>query len=70
MNEQKMRELLGARPFRPFDVVMSSGQRHSVRHPENALLTKSSMMITNPEVDTFVVVSLLHITSIAFFQAA
>jgi hypothetical protein len=70
MNEQVMRELLGVRPFRPFEVVLSSGQRHSVRHAENALLTKSRMVIANPEIDSVVVVSLLHITSVAFPQAA
>jgi hypothetical protein len=70
MNEQVMRELLGVRPFRPFEVVLSSGQRHSVRHPENALLTKSRMVIANPEIDSVVVVSLLHITTVAFPQAA
>ena len=70
MNEHAMRELINRRPFRAFEIHLSSGERHEVRHPENVLLTKSQMVVANPETDTVVVVALLHVTSIAFVQAA
>ena len=33
------------RPFVPFDVVMSSGDRYRVAHPENITILKDSVVI-------------------------
>ena len=38
-------ELLQQEPFRPFRLVMSSGQSYEVRHPEMALLTRSDLLV-------------------------
>jgi hypothetical protein len=51
-------------------VELSSGQRHLVRHPENAMLTRTRLVIVDPEVDRVAVIALLHITRVAFSQAA
>jgi len=45
MTVQTFRDLLAARPFRPFRVVMSSGQTYEVRHPEMAMLTRSDILV-------------------------
>lgn len=45
MTLQKFRELLTKRPFKPFRVVMSSGQQYEVRHPEIAFLTRTDILI-------------------------
>ena len=70
MNEQSMLEILSQRPFQPFEIELSSGQRLSIRHPENVMLTRSRIVIVNPEKDSVAVTSLLHITSVRYFHAA
>ncbi|HUY36173.1 MAG TPA: hypothetical protein VMV69_25770 [Pirellulales bacterium] len=45
MTVQSFRELLDLRPFRPFRLVMSSGQAYEVRHPEMAMLTRTDMLV-------------------------
>jgi hypothetical protein len=69
MTVQTFRELLAQRPFRPFRLVMSSGQTHDVRHPEMALLTRTDLLVgTDIEEDgvpaQFKICSLLHVTTV------
>jgi hypothetical protein len=68
MTVQTFRELLTARPFKPFRVVMSSGQAYEVRHPEMAFLTRSDLLV-GIDVDEgvpaeFKICSLLHVTAV------
>lgn len=75
MTIQTFRELLSARPFKPFRVVISSGQTHEVRHPEMALLTKTDLLvgvdISNENVPAHVkICSFLHVTAIEPLNAA
>ena len=69
MNLSTFRELLSQRPFRPFRLVMSSGQSYEVRHPEMALLTRSDLLVGVNETDEgvpaeFKICSLLHVSAI------
>jgi len=69
MTVQTFRELLGRLLFRPFRLVMSSGQTYDVRHPEMALLTRSDLLIGIDIADEgipaeFKICSLLHVTAI------
>jgi hypothetical protein len=69
MTVQTFRELLSHRPFRPFRVVMSSGQSYEVRHPEMAMLTRTDLLvgvdITDEGVPAeFKICSLLHVTAV------
>ena len=69
MTVQTFRELLTQRPFKPFRLVMSSGQAYDVRHPEMAFLTKSDILVGIGDTDegvpaAFKICSLLHVTSI------
>ena len=69
MTVQTFRELLAARPFKPFRLVMSSGAVHEVRHPEMALLTRSDMLVGIEISDDgvpaeFKICSLLHVTTV------
>ena len=69
MNVQTFKELLSQRPFKPFRLVMSSGQNYEVRHPETAMLTRTSMLVGVGETDEgvpseFRICSLLHVTSV------
>lgn len=63
------RELMSARPFRPFRLVMSSGQTYDVRRPETALLTKTDLLVGIDLADdgvpsAFKICSLLHVTAV------
>lgn len=69
MTVQTFRELLTQRPFKPFRVVMSSGQSYEVRHPEMAMLTKTDMLVGINETKDgvpaeFRICSLLHVTAV------
>jgi len=69
MTVESFRRLLQKRPFQPFRVVLSGGERYEVRHPEMALLTRTTLYIGIgsedqgiPEDATWC--SLLHITAV------
>jgi len=51
MTVQTFRDLLAERPFKPFRLVLSSGEKYEVRHPEMALLTKSDLLVGLAEED-------------------
>ncbi|MEX2138806.1 MAG: hypothetical protein WD894_06060 [Pirellulales bacterium] len=69
MNLQTFRELMTQRPFKPFRLVMSSGQTYDVGHPEMALLTRSDILVGIDESDEgvpahFKICALLHVTAV------
>jgi hypothetical protein len=69
MTVQAFRELLAQRPFKPFRLVMSSGQSYDVGHPEMAMLTKSDLLVGIGDTDDgvpaeFKICSLLHVSAI------
>ncbi len=75
MTLQTFRDLLGQRPFKPFRLVMSSGQSYEVRHPEMAMLTRTSILVGIVVADDgvpaeFKICSLLHVTAVEPRSAA
>ncbi len=69
MTVQTFRDLLANRPFKPFRLVMSSGQTYEVRHPEMTMLTKTDLLVGVDAADDgvpaeFKICSLLHVTTI------
>ena len=69
MTVQTFRELLSQRPFKPFRVVMASGLAYEVKHPEMALLTRSSLLVGVDDADDgvpaeFRICSLLHVAAV------
>jgi hypothetical protein len=69
MTLQTFRDLLAKRPFKPFRLVMSSGQTYEVRHPEMAWLTRTDILVGIGDMDDvtpaeFHTCSLLHVASI------
>lgn len=69
MTVQTFRELLSARPFKPFRIIMSSGEKYEIRHPEMAFLTKTDILVGVEIADDnvpahFKICSLLHVTAI------
>ena len=75
MTVQTFRELLTQRPFKPFRLVMSSGQTYDIRHPEMALLTRSDLLVGIDEAEDgvpaeFKICSLLHVSAIEPINSA
>jgi hypothetical protein len=75
MTVQNFRDLLARRPFQPFRVVMSSGQHYEVRHPEMAMLTRTTLLVGIDAADDgipaeFKMCSLLHVTAIEPLETA
>ena len=69
MTVQTFRELLSQQPFKPFRLIMSSGQSYDVRHPEMAWLTRTSILVGIDESEDgvpseFKICSLLHVTAV------
>ena len=56
-------DLLRQRPFRPFTIQMSNGESFQVTHPETAVLTKSSLVVAQPDSDDIDICSFLHIAN-------
>ncbi len=69
MTVQTFRNLLTQKPFKPFRLVMSSGQTYEVRHPEMAMLTRTDLLVGIDMADDgvpaeFKICSLLHVTAV------
>jgi hypothetical protein len=68
MNHEAMQELLRRQPFEPFEIRLTNGEKHEVRHPEMALLMRSRLVIALPD-DRMVICPLLHIASVETLQS-
>jgi len=69
MNYEYFERLLLARPFEPFAVHLSSGEKHAIRYPNCAILTRSRLVIADPDADRIVVRSLLHVSNVEMLQS-
>lgn len=70
MNAEAIQAMLRVKPFVPFEVHLSSGEVHEVRHPENAVVLKSNLFIGFPEKDSFALCALSHVTEVQPLQRA
>jgi hypothetical protein len=69
MNYESMREVLQRQPFEPFEIRLTNGEKHEVRHPEMALLLRSRLVIALPD-DRMVICPFLHIAGVETLQTA
>ena len=77
MRPEDIREFLTRTPFQPFQITLTDGRTYDVRHPELAMVGRSSVAIgvtapreEEPVYDRLVTVSMLHIMQIAPLEAA
>jgi hypothetical protein len=70
MNAEYLQQLIRAEPFQPFAVRLSNGDVHVVRHPEFANITRTRLVVVDPEADQITVCSLLHVASVDMLQPA
>jgi len=68
MRSQDIRNFVKQQPFQPFRITLTDGRTYDVRHPEMAMVGKSSVAIglpaaedEEPIYDRLVTVSLIHI---------
>jgi hypothetical protein len=69
MTLQGFHRLLRTRPFQPFRVITSSGERYEVRHPEMAFLTRTSLVLglapdAEGTAEDWTMISLLHVSAV------
>ena len=70
MNAEALRKFLEPRPFEPIEVELSSGQVWTIKHPENVMVLKNTLVVAEPETDTVQWISLIHIVAVRKRQAA
>ena len=75
MTVETFRQLLRQQPFKPFRIVMSSGESYEVRHPEMAMLTRSDLLVGVGESRhgvpaEFRICSLLHVATVEPLRVA
>ena len=71
MRPEDIREFLQHRPFQPFRITLPDGRSYEVRHPELAMVGRSTIAIglpaptePMPVYDRLVTVSLLHVMQV------
>jgi hypothetical protein len=69
MDAESIRELLHKQPFEPFEIVMSSGEVHQVKHPEFAIVSPSRVVVVDPATEKLSILSRVHITEVRMPQA-
>ena len=69
MDHDAMQELLRRQPFEVFEIRLSNGEKHEIRHPEMALLLTSRLVIALPD-DHMVICPLRDIVSVETLQCA
>lgn len=70
MNAEAIRELLRRQPFDPFQIRMTNGDVHTVRHPELIMIVGGRLVVGYPEADRIAILSLLHVSALETARAA
>jgi hypothetical protein len=65
MTVEQLREMSGARPFRPFRLHLADGRSLGIDHPEFLMPSRTgrTIVVSKPN-DTFEIVDLLLVTSL------
>ena len=70
MERSTIREYLAHRPFKPFTLIASSGDRYPVTHPDAALVARTQVVIALPDekdneaTDRIARLSFLHVVGV------
>ncbi len=70
MNADAIHEWLRRQPFQPFEMRLSNGEIHEVRHPELVLLARTHLALADPAADRIQFIALMHVNSIGALQTA
>ncbi len=61
LNAEAILVLSHRRPFEPFEIHLTNGEKHAIRHPEQVIVTRNRLIIGYPERDRVVITALLHV---------
>ena len=64
MNAEAIRDMLNMRPFETVEAELSSGQVFTITRPENVIVTKSTLVVADPETDTVQWTSLVNVVAV------
>ncbi|MGA2035914.1 MAG: hypothetical protein ABSG68_27005 [Thermoguttaceae bacterium] len=77
MRPDDVLQMLRARPFQPFRISLSDGQQYEVRHPDNAIVFRSTVLVAVPgprgpdgPAERSVTCALVHITRMEVLNGA
>jgi hypothetical protein len=77
MRPDDVLQLLRARPFLPFRISLSDGQQYEVRHPEMAIVSRTTVLVGIPgprgpdgPAERVVTCALMHITRMETLNGA
>ena len=77
MRPEDIRQFLQHKPFQPFRLTLTDGRTYDVRHPELAMVGRSTVAIgipapdeSAPVYDRLVTISLMHIMQVEPNEAA
>jgi hypothetical protein len=77
MRPDDVLQLLRAQPFRPFRISLSDGKEVEVRHPEMAIVERSTVFVAVPgprgpegPAERVVICALVHITRMEYLDGA
>ncbi len=70
MIQEDLKDLLNQRPFEPFAIRMSSGERYEVKDPSGVALMRNRVFITYREGERWLMCPYLHIASLESMTAA
>ena len=68
MNAEAIRELLARRPFEPFEVRLTNGDVHIVKHPECVAMSKSRLVMADPDAYRLAICAWLQIASLSLIH--
>ncbi len=70
MNAETFRELLRRQPFEPFEIRMTNGDVHTVRHPEVMMIVGGRAVVGYPDTGRIAILSLLHVATVEMLNTA
>jgi hypothetical protein len=77
MRPDDVLQFLRARPFQPFRLSMLDGQQYEVRNPDNAIVSRSTVLVAVPgprgpdgPAERVVTCALVHLTRMEAFNGA
>ena len=64
MTTESIKELLRAEPFKPFSIILTSGDRYVIRDPELVVMQASQIFYAYPKSDRFTLLRLNQVAAI------
>ena len=77
MRPDDVLQMLRSKPFQPFRISLSDGNQYEVRHPDNAIVSRSTVLVGVPgprgpdgPAERVVTCALMHITRMEVLNGA